>query len=43
MTPSRFGLAVFVAACSCFAPLAAQDDPHASCAAMGWVPAEILE
>ena len=24
-------------------PAAAQDDPHAACAAMGWVPAAILE
>jgi len=24
-------------------PLAAQDDPHASCAAVGWVPREILQ
>ena len=24
-------------------PAAAQDDPHAACAKMGWVPREILE
>jgi tetratricopeptide (TPR) repeat protein len=30
-------------ALTCAAPGLAQDDPHAGCAAMGWVPREILE
>lgn len=37
------GLALLLLALFCAAPAPAQDDPHAACAAMGWVPAEILE
>ena len=29
--------------CACAVSAAAQEDPHAQCAAMGWVPKEILE
>lgn len=34
---------MLLVALACAAPALAQDDPHAACAAMGWVPAEVLQ
>jgi tetratricopeptide (TPR) repeat protein len=41
MSACRLALAASLVAC--VVPAAAQDDPHANCAALGWVPREILE
>jgi tetratricopeptide (TPR) repeat protein len=41
--PKGNALVVLLAAVCAAAPGLAQDDPHAACAAMGWVPAEILQ
>lgn len=41
--PSRYLIAAGLIAFSVAAPLSAQEDPHAACAAVGWVPRDILE
>ena len=43
MTCARHVLVVLSVALACAVAAGAQDDPHAACAAMGWVPREILE
>ena len=43
MTCARHVLVVLIVALACAVAAGAQDDPHAACAATGWVPREILD
>ena len=43
MTRPRITLLTLAVSCLFVAPGGAQEDPHAACASMGWVPREILE
>jgi hypothetical protein len=43
MSASRRARIAAIAWCVCLGFAAAQEDPHADCTVMGWVPREILE
>lgn len=44
MSTSRLACVTAALGCLCLGSARAhQDDPHAACAAMGWVPREVLE